>query len=92
MRQRAKKALYAAAISKSLTPDEIKALNLSALDQTAYILANRAACGDADAGTELLDRVMGKPKQQIEQKTVTLTLDDVLNGVGDDGENTLSED
>lgn len=42
-------------------------------------LIDRAALGSKDAIKELLDRVVGKPKQQIETKKLSLTYQDYLD-------------
>ena len=39
----------------------------------------RAATYDADARTEFLDRVMGKPKQRVDSTSVTVNLTDFLH-------------
>jgi len=41
-------------------------------------LARAAASGDLSATSQLLDRVLGKPKQSVESKSLTLTYADVL--------------
>ncbi len=41
-------------------------------------LARSAASGDPDATTMLLDRVLGRPKQSVESKSVTFSYADVL--------------
>lgn len=43
------------------------------------IQARRASKGDSDALTMLLDRVIGKPKQHIENKNLNLTYEDFIN-------------
>lgn len=41
-------------------------------------LARKAAEGDKEATTVLLDRVLGKPKQSVESKSMKLTYEDYL--------------
>lgn len=40
--------------------------------------AEKAANGDDGAANDLLDRVLGKPKQSVESKTLNLTYEDLL--------------
>lgn len=48
--------------------------------EVALVKASRAAAhGDLDALHDLLDRVLGKPKQQSEIKSVRLTYEDLLS-------------
>jgi hypothetical protein len=44
-------------------------------------LIGRAALGCKDATKELFDRLVGKPKQQIESKKMTMTYQDYLDGL-----------
>lgn len=51
---------------------------MSALQLAAESLAKRAAMGDAPSVTEFFDRIMGKPKQTIENQNINVTIDDIL--------------
>ena len=42
-------------------------------------LVDRATFGDKDATKELLDRLLGKPKQQVETKKLTMSYQDYLD-------------
>ncbi len=44
-------------------------------------LIGRATCGDKDATKELLDRLVGRPKQQIESKKLSMTYQEYLDGI-----------
>ena len=44
-------------------------------------LIRRATLGCKDATKELLDRIVGKPKQTIESKRLTMTYQDYLDGL-----------
>jgi len=44
-------------------------------------LISRATLGDKDATKELLDRMVGRPKQQIESKRLTMSYQDYLDGI-----------
>ncbi len=44
-------------------------------------LARRAASGDDKATTELLDRLLGKPKQQTENLNMSMTLEEYLDSL-----------
>jgi hypothetical protein len=45
---------------------------MTLLEAALYSAAKKAADGDVDALTKLLDRLMGKPVQQVVQATGTL--------------------
>ena len=47
-------------------------LGMTLLEAALYSAAKKAADGDVDALTKLLDRLMGKPVQQVVQATGTL--------------------
>jgi len=44
-------------------------------------LIHAATRGDRDATKELLDRLVGRPKQQIESKRLTMSYQDYLDGL-----------
>jgi hypothetical protein len=41
-------------------------------------MARKAAAGDLSVASELLDRVLGRPKQSVESKSLNLTYEDFL--------------
>ena len=47
-------------------------------------LVDQAALGDGEARKELLDRLMGRPKQQVETLSVKATLEDYLKAISDE--------
>lgn len=50
-------------------------------------LARRAASGDMDATKTIQDRVLGRPKQQIESRSITETYTQYLERLAKDEEN-----
>jgi hypothetical protein len=48
-------------------------------------LIQRACYHDKDATKELFDRLLGKPKQSIESKTLSLTYQDFLDSLNQTG-------
>jgi hypothetical protein len=51
---------------------EADKIGMTLLEAALYSAAKKAADGDVDALTKLLDRLMGKPVQQVVQATGTL--------------------
>jgi len=86
----AKKALFEAAMTKLDEKPDTK--RMTAVELAAYQLAKKAAAGNREAITELLDRILGKPKQSVETKNLNLTLEDVLKqAVNEDGTVNLED-
>jgi hypothetical protein len=54
-------------------------------------MARGAANGDLELAKELLDRVLGKPKQSVESKSLSLSYEDFLNEVARKNEERKSE-
>lgn len=54
---------------------------LSNAEVMALKIANRAAGGDLDAAKLILDRILGKPKQQVETTNLNLTLGEYLSQI-----------
>lgn len=61
-----------------LTPSEVEFEGMSNAEVMIVKLARAAAGGSQAATTELLDRVLGRPKQSLETKSLSLTYADVL--------------
>ena len=89
IRDEFKRALYKAARMRGITLEnlvELRKQNISLMEQAAIQLALNAAHGNSEAITQLFDRILGKPKQVVENKNLNLTIDDVLSrAVNDDG-------
>ncbi len=67
-----------------MTPEDLAVTDLGELTHieiAAIKLAAFAAAGDLKATQELMDRVLGKAKQVSESTNLSLTIDDILNGV-----------
>jgi len=67
-----------------MTPEDVMALDIgdmTHIEIAAIRMAGYAAAGDLDATKELFDRVLGKAKQVSSSTNLTLTIDDILNGV-----------
>ncbi len=67
-----------------MSPEDVAAANfgeLTHIEIAAIKLASFAAAGDLKATQELFDRVLGKAKQVSSSTNLTLTIDDILNGV-----------
>lgn len=80
------KDLFNQAIMKAamLTPDDLATIDfgeLTHVEIAAIKLAAYAAAGDLKSTQELFDRILGKAKQVSESTNLTLTIDDILNGV-----------
>lgn len=79
IKNRIERSIYCASL---MTISELKEMtkeqDLPAVDLATSHVALSAAVGDKTAVVELLDRTLGKPKQQIENKNVNLTIDDIL--------------
>jgi hypothetical protein len=58
---------------------EADKIGMTLLEAALYSAAKKAADGDVDALTKLLDRLMGKPVQQVVQATGTLK--EFLDGI-----------
>jgi len=58
---------------------EADKVGMTLLEAALYSAAKKAADGDVDALTKLLDRLMGKPVQQVVQATGTLR--EFLDGI-----------
>jgi len=83
------KAHFQQAIERAsvMTPDQVWNLDesrLSHIELASLKLARNAADGDLASTKEILDRVLGKPKQFTENTNLTLSLDDILNQVNSD--------
>ena len=78
IRDRFKYALYKAAMMNpdELTEEELSKMNT--MERAAVHLCISAANGKSDAINQLFDRVLGKPKQVVENKNINLTIDDIL--------------
>jgi hypothetical protein len=80
-----------------ITPTDAESLDegeMTHIELAALRMAQAGAMGDLSATREMMDRVLGKPKQYSENTTLSLTLDDVLMGRPQevDVEPTSSED
>lgn len=53
-------------------------------------MARKAAAGDVDTAVHLLDRVLGRPKQSVESKSLRLTYEDYLKEMAAAGADTNS--
>lgn len=58
--------------------DEMEFEGMTNAEVMIVKLARSAAGGDAEATSMLLDRVLGRPKQSVESKTMSMTYADVL--------------
>jgi hypothetical protein len=58
--------------------DEMEFEGMTNAEVMIVKLARSAAGGDAEATSMLLDRVLGRPKQSVESKSMTMTYADVL--------------
>ena len=56
-------------------------IGMSLIEAALFAAAKKAADGDTDALTKLLDRIMGKPLQQVANLNMTTTLKDFLDGI-----------
>lgn len=63
---------------------------LSYLEVALIKLAQQAAGGSLGATEALLDRIVGKPKQSIEKKTINLSYQDLLDSIGDPTPQTIN--
>jgi hypothetical protein len=66
---------------EQVDPEELEFEGLSNGEVMLIRQARNAALGDYDSTVMLLDRICGKPKQQIDSTTMTLTLQDYLAGL-----------
>lgn len=58
--------------------DEMEFEGMTNAEVMIIKLARAAASGDQEATTMMLDRVLGRPKQSVESKSMTMTYADVL--------------
>lgn len=65
----------------NISPYEEQFRGMSCLEVAFAKLAQRFAGGDIEAGKMLYDRTIGKPKQHVEQVTMTGTLHDFLDQI-----------
>lgn len=66
---------------KERKPDEERFKGLSNVEVLAIRLAEKAANGDYDATNQVLDRILGKPKQETQNVTVSVTYADYLDNL-----------
>ena len=67
-----------------MSPDDVMAADfgeMTHIEIAAIKLASYAAAGDLKATQELFDRVLGRAKQVSSSTNLTLSIDDILNGV-----------
>jgi hypothetical protein len=72
------KALEKMALMRVKDTENVDTTEMTHIEVAMLRLAKAAAGGDPKAVTELLDRILGKPKQYNENTNVTMSLDDVL--------------
>ena len=77
---------FTSAIMKAsvMSPDDVMAADfgeMTHIEIAAIKLASYAAAGDLKATQELFDRVLGRAKQVSSSTNLTLSIDDILNGV-----------
>jgi len=70
--------LAALALPFSNPDDDPELEGLTNIEAAAIQQAKKAAKGDLEATKFVIERLIGKPKQQIEQTTLTMTLKDYL--------------
>ena len=58
--------------------DELEFEGMTNAEVMIIRMARTAACGDQAAADKMLDRVLGRPKQSVESKSMTMTYADVL--------------
>ncbi|MDP3013168.1 MAG: hypothetical protein Q8M92_02915 [Candidatus Subteraquimicrobiales bacterium] len=56
-------------------------LGMTLIEAALFAAAKKAADGDTDAMEKLLNRVLGKPLQQVANLNMTTTLKDFLDGI-----------
>lgn len=59
---------------------------MTLLDKASYELAIKAAAGDTKATEMIFDRILGKPKQQVESLSMTMSYEQYLNNLEDEPE------
>lgn len=72
-----------------MAPGEEDFLGLTNIEVGALRQADQFAKGDSDAAKFCFDRVAGKPKQQVEQLTVTASLQDYLQAMAASADNDM---
>lgn len=60
---------------------EVDKLGMTLIEAALYAAVKKAADGDVDALEKLLNRVMGKPLQQVANLNMTGTLKEFLDGI-----------
>lgn len=68
-------------VTDEILEEEKQFAGMTCLEVAFYRAAQRFANGDLDAGKFIFDRTIGKPKQHVEQLTVTGTIQDFLEQV-----------
>ncbi len=71
-----------------ITSVDERFIGLTNIEVIAIRLAERAASGSDKAVTELLDRILGKPKQSHETVGVRMTYQDFLNQLNQEDDET----
>ena len=67
-----------------MSPEDVETADFGAMTHieiAAIRLAGFAAAGDIKSTQELFDRVLGKAKQVSQSTQVSMTIDDILNGI-----------
>jgi hypothetical protein len=71
-----------------ILPEELKYVGMSKSEVGIDKLANGFAAGEIDATKLLLDRVIGKPKQQIESIQVQIGINEYLTALAEQEKNS----